>query len=66
MDSGIILTNNEIKDIIKVIRTLEDRRILYKGTTTKSSRQEGGFLSFLRLLISAALPLMKNLLTPLA
>ena len=31
--SGIMLTNNEIKDIVKVIRSLENRGILLKGTT---------------------------------
>ena len=31
--SGIILRNNEIKDIMKVIKSLENRRILLKGTT---------------------------------
>ena len=51
MDSRITLTNNEIKDIIKVIRSLEDT-----GTTTKIYRQEGGFLDILRPLISAGLP----------
>ena len=31
--SGITLTNNEMKDIIKVIKSLENRGILLKGTT---------------------------------
>ena len=31
--SGIILRNNEIEDIMKVIKSLENRRILLKGTT---------------------------------
>ena len=47
--SGITLTNNEIKDIIKVIVGLsKNRGILLKGTTTKLSSQEGGFLNVLR------------------
>ena len=29
--SGIILTNNEIKYIIKVIRSLENRGVILKG-----------------------------------
>ena len=33
--SGIILTNNEIKDIMKVIKSLENRGTFLKGTTTK-------------------------------
>ena len=35
--SGITLTNNETKDIMKVIRSLENRGILMKGTTRKIS-----------------------------
>ena len=34
-ESGITLTNNEIKNIIKGINSLENRRILSKGTTKK-------------------------------
>ena len=41
--SGITLTKNEIKDIIKVIKSLENRGVLLKGTTRKISSQEGGF-----------------------
>ena len=37
-----------------------------KGTTKKINRQEGGFLNFLKPLMSVRLPLMKNVLTPLA
>ena len=55
--SGMMLTNNEIKDI-KVIMSL--------GTTKKNSSQEGRFLNFLRSLMTVGLPLMKNVLTPLA
>ena len=33
--SGTALTSNEIKDIMKVIRSLENRRILLKRTTRK-------------------------------
>ena len=62
--SGITLTNNKIKDI-KVIRSLEKREILLKGTTAKITSQEGGFFNFLRLLVTAGLPLMKSVLTPL-
>ena len=34
-----------------------------KGTTRKIGSQEGGFLDFFRPLMTAALPLMKNVLT---
>ena len=64
--SGITLTNNEIKDIIKVSKSLENRGILLKGTTRKITTQQGGFLNFLRPLITAGLQLMKSVLTPLA
>ena len=64
--SGITLTSNGIKDIIKVRRSLESRGILIKGTTRKITGQEGGFFNFLTLLITTSLPSMKNVLTPLA
>ena len=41
--TGITLTNNEIKDILKVIKFLENIGILLKGTTRKIVSQEGGF-----------------------
>ena len=46
--SGITLANNEIKDIMKVIKSLGNKGILLKGITTKITSQEGGFLNFLR------------------
>ena len=64
--SGITLTNNEVKDIMEVIKALENRRIFLKGTTRRITSQERGFLNFLRPLMTASLPLMKRLLTPLA
>ena len=60
------LKNNEIKDVIKVIKSLVNRGILFRGTTRKITNQEGGFLGFLRPLMKATLPLMKSVLTPLA
>ena len=60
-----MLANNETKDI-KVIRFLENRGILLKGNTGKINSQEGGLLDFLAPLIRAGLPLMKNVLMPLA
>ena len=59
------LPNNEIKYIIKVIISLKNRESSLKGTIRKISSQKGGFLNFLRPLMSVGLPLMKNLLTPL-
>ena len=51
---------------MKVIQPLENRGVLLKGTTRKITSQEVGFLNFLRPLMTAGLPLMKNVLTPLA
>ena len=51
---------------MKVIKSLENRGILFKGTTRKITSQEGGFLNFLRPLMTAGLPLMKNVLNPLS
>ena len=48
-----------------VIKSLENRGILFKETPRKIISQEGGFLSFLRPLM-AGLALMKSVLTPLA
>ena len=63
--SGITLTNNEIEDIMKVVESLGNRKILLKGTARKITSQEGGFLNFLKSLMTAGLPLMKKILTPL-
>ena len=63
--SGTTLTKIEIEDTIKVIKYLENRGILLKGTTTKITSQKGGFLNFLRPLMKAGLPLMKSVLTSL-
>ena len=38
--------NNEIKDIAKVIRSLEIRGTLFKGTTKNIFSQETGFFNF--------------------
>ena len=65
MDSGIMLTNNEAKDVTKATISLENREILLKGTTKKVNSQKGRLLSFLAPLTRAALPFMKNSLTPL-
>ena len=64
--SGITLINNEIKDIMKVIRSLENRGILLKGTNRKTTSQKRGLLSLLRPLMTTGLPLVKNALTSLA
>ena len=60
--SGITLTNNEMKDIIKVIRFLENRESFLKVTTNRNINQNGGFINFIRSLMTAGLPFMKNVL----
>ena len=64
--TGLTLTNNEIKDIMKVITFLENRGILLGGTTRKITSQEGRFFKLPRPLMIAGLPLIKNVLTPFA
>ena len=66
MGSEITLTKKEIKDTAKIIRSLENKEILLKGTTTKINSQEGKFLNFLRPIMKDSLLLVKNVLTPLA
>ena len=51
---------------MKVIKSLENRGILSKGTTTKTAGQEEGFVNFLRSLMTAGLLLIKIVLMPLA
>ena len=64
--SGITLTINKTKYIMKSIKSLENRGILFKETTRKNTSQEGRFLNFLRPIMTTGLPLMKSVLTPLA
>ena len=45
--SALTLTNNEIKDVIKVIRSLENRGIFLKGTSKKLLVKKEDFLFFL-------------------
>ena len=61
----ITLTNNKIKNIMKLTKSLENRGILIKETTTKITSQEGRFLNYLRALMTAGLPLMKRVLIKL-
>ena len=44
--SGIMLTNNEAKDNMKVIKSLENRGILLKGTTRKTYQPRRGIFQF--------------------
>ena len=58
----------KVYGIMKVIKSLGNRGILLKGTTTKITNKEGWFLNFLSSLMAARLPLMKreSVLTSLA
>ena len=56
---------NETKDIIKVIRSLENRGIVLKRTTKKITDKKREFFNFLRLLMTAGLALIKSVLNPL-
>ena len=44
--SGLTLTNNQIKDITTVIRSIENRGILLKGTTKKITLKMKDFSVF--------------------
>ena len=60
---SITLTDNERTDIMKVIKSFENRGILLKRTTRKITSQERGYLNFLILLMTAGLPSIKGVLT---
>ena len=51
---------------MKVIKIIENKGILFKGTTKKNTCPEGRFINFLRPLMTAVLPVMKYVLTTLA
>ena len=50
---------------MKVIKHLQNKWFLLKEITRKFTTQGGGFLNFLKPLMTAGLPMMKNVLTPL-
>ena len=68
MGTGIMLRNNELKDIIRKVKHLENGWILLKETTEKIRNQEGEFLANVPcpLLLRTGLLLMKSVLTPMA
>ena len=61
----LIISNNEIEDIIKIVKSLEDSGLLLKGVTetvqNEVKKQKGGFLSMLLGTLVASL--LGNLLT---
>ena len=60
-----IISNNEIEDIIKIVKSFEDSGLLLEGVTetvqNEVKGQKGGFLSMLLGTLSASL--LGNLLT---
>ena len=64
-NTTLIISNEEINDIIKIIQTLEDSNILLKGVTKTikngTKEQKRGFLSMLLRTLGASL--LRNLLT---
>ena len=61
----LITSNNEMKDIIKIVKSLEDSGLLLKGATetvqNEVKEQKGGFLSLLLGILGACL--LGNILT---
>ena len=47
--TALIISNDEMKDIIKIVKSLEDSSLLLKGVSqtiqSKAKEQKGGFLS---------------------
>ena len=60
----LMISNEEMNDIIKIVQALEDSNILLKGVTktikNKTKKQKGGFLS--KLLGTLGASLLGNLL----
>ena len=64
-NTTLIISNDEIHDIIKIVKSLEDSGLLLKGVTetvqNEVKEQKGGFLSMLLGTLGASL--LGNLLT---
>ena len=64
-NTTLIISNNEMEDIIKIVKSLEDSGLLLKGVTgtvqNEVKEQKGGFLSMLLGTLGASL--LGNLLT---
>ena len=64
-NTTLIISNEEINDIIKILQALENSNILLKGVTktikNETKEQKGGFLSMLLRTLGASL--LGNLLT---
>ena len=55
----LIISNDEMKDIIKIVKSLEDSGLLFKGVSetiqNEAKEQKGGFLSMLLGTLGASL-----------
>ena len=64
-NTTLIISNNDLNDLIKIVTALEEHDILLKGTSktikNNTKKQEGGFLSMLLGTLGASL--LGNLLT---
>ena len=64
-NTALIISDDEIKDIIKIVKSLEDSGLLLKGVSetiqNEAKEQKGGFLSMLLGTLGASL--LGNLLT---
>ena len=64
-NTTLIISNNDIEDLIEIVKSLEDSSLLLKGVTetvqNDIKEQKGGFLSMLLATLSASL--LGNLLT---
>ena len=64
-NTTLIISNEEMNDIMKIVQALEDSNILLKGVTktikNETKEQKGGFLSMLLGTLGASL--LGNLLT---
>ena len=58
-NTTLIISNNEIEDLIKIVKSLEDSGLLLKGVTesvqNEVKEQKGGFLSMLLGTLGASL-----------
>ena len=65
LHTALIISSNEMKDIIKIKKSLEESGLLLKGVTetiqNEVKEQKGGFLSMLLGTLGASL--LRNLLT---
>ena len=52
----LVVSNEEVNDVMKISLALENSNILLKGVTNETKKQKGGFLSMLLGTLGASLP----------